>query len=673
MKPFELVSDFVPSGDQPKAISALAQGIEKGRRSQVLLGVTGSGKTFTIANVIQNVQKPTLVLVHNKTLAAQLYDEFCYFFPRNAVEYFVSYYDYYQPEAYVARNDTYIEKSLSINDQVDQLRLRTTKSLLERRDVIVVASVSCIYGLGVPQHFVDMRRKLCVGDAVEREQILNWFVQMQYERKEGLGRGSFRVKGDTIDIVPAYEQDKAIRIRLFGNEIESLFLIDPVTGALQESLSTITLYPASHYVSSLNVRESAVHSIRGELERAERDFLDRGFPLHGERLRQRTCCDIEMILQLGYCKGVENYSRHFDGRAPGDPPSCLVDYFPSDFLLVVDESHQTIPQVRAMYHGDRSRKETLVSYGFRLPSAFDNRPLRFEEFYQKINQVIYVSATPGEWELQETGGEMVEQIIRPTGLIDPVVEVRPAVHQVDDVIAEVKKEVRLGRRVLVTTLTKKLSEELAAFFRSIGIKSEYMHADIGTLDRVHLLSKLRKGGCDVLVGVNLLREGLDLPEVGLVAVLDADREGFLRSSTSLVQISGRAARNVDGRVIMYANEMTPSIQRTLAETSRRRTLQMEYNNKHGISPKTTSRQEGKLGSLFRFLPPEDLEAKKERVTDLAEARKLIKAYERAMKKASKQKQYEEAARYRDLLRFYQKIEMRLVEDGEELSPDPPFN
>ncbi|WP_108624302.1 excinuclease ABC subunit UvrB [Candidatus Similichlamydia epinepheli] len=668
MKPFALVSDFSPSGDQPKAISELVQGIDDGRKSQVLLGVTGSGKTFTIANVIQKVQKPTLILAHNKTLAAQLYDEFCSFFPDNAVEYFVSYYDYYQPESYIARSDTYIEKSLSINDQVDQLRLRATKSLLEREDVIVVASVSCIYGLGVPKHFIDMKCRIFVGQEVEREEVLGWLVQMQYEHKEELGRACFRVKGDTIDLVPAYEQDYAIRIRFFGNEIDLLASIDSITGEIQESFSEVTIYPASHYVSSSDVREEAVYSIRRELEITEKDFLDRGLTLQSERIRQKTACDIEMILQLGYCKGVENYSRHFDGRSPGEPPSCLVDYFPSDFLLIVDESHQTIPQVRAMYHGDRSRKNTLISYGFRLPSAFDNRPLRFDEFFQKIKQVIYVSATPGEWEVNESGGKIVEQIIRPTGLIDPVVEVRPSTNQIDDLISEVRKEVGLGRRVLITTLTKKLSEELASFFRSIGIQSEYMHSDIGTIDRVHLLSKLRRGGCDVLVGINLLREGLDLPEVGLVAVLDADREGFLRSSTSLVQISGRAARNANGRVIMYADNMTSSIKKTVLEMDRRREIQKKYNLEFGISPKTTIRKEGKLGGLLQQTPNVD-EDHKNIVTSTQEARKLIKAYDKAMRKASQKKQYEEAARYRDLLRFYQKLERDLLnlDEGESLS------
>ncbi|MFZ0564744.1 MAG: excinuclease ABC subunit UvrB [Chlamydiales bacterium] len=664
---FKLYSDFKPSGDQEGAIDKLVQGIQQNRRSQVLLGITGSGKTFTMANVTEKVQKPTLVLAHNKTLAAQLYQEFKGFFPENAVEYFVSYYDYYQPEAYLPRTDTYIEKDLSINDEIDTLRLSATRSLLERSDVLIVASVSCIYGLGMPEHYAKMILSFHLGDRKRRDEVLLHLVEMHYKRNDyDFCRGVFRVRGDILEIYPAYEEDLAYRIEFFDEEIERISEIDPLTGKLRKRLDHITLYPGSHYVTPEEIRLNAIESIKAELKERMARFEKENMPLEQERIRQRTLYDIEMIKEVGFCKGIENYSRHFSGRASGEAPSCLLDYFPEDYLLFIDESHQTIPQLHAMYNGDRSRKQTLVEFGFRLPSAFDNRPLRFEETYAHIHQVVYVSATPGRWEVEEANGEIIQQIIRPTGLLDPEIEVRPATGQVDDVLEEIRSHTEKKGRVLVTTLTKRLAEDLTTYLLNLGVKAKYLHSDIDTLERVQILRDLRLGTFDVLVGINLLREGLDLPEVSLVAILDADKEGFLRSETSLIQTCGRASRNAEGRVIMYADKQTMAIRHTLEITQRRRSLQIEYNKKHGIIPKTIHRELG----VEMGVPKEDLALpEKEPVMTLHEKRneyltqqdleKKIKEYEKLMKQAAKEYQFEEAARYRDLMRKYQRMEIRI--------------
>lgn len=667
---FNLVTDFEPRGDQPAAIEKLTAGILQNQKSQVLLGITGSGKTFTMANVIAKVQRPTLILAHNKTLAAQLYQEFKTFFPENAVEYFVSYYDYYQPEAYVARTDTYIEKDMSINDKIDKMRLSATRSLLERSDVIIVASVSCIYGLGSPEYYRGMNLTVSVGDQRRRDDLLLHLVEMQYKRNDiEFVRSNFRVRGDVLDIYPAYEEDLAIRIEMFGDDIEKITEIDPLTGRKKRDLSTITIYPSSHHVTPEEVRWKALGTIRGELDERKKFYEGEKKLLELERIQQRTMYDLEMIREVGTCKGIENYSRHFSMRSPGEPPPCLLDYFPSDYLLIVDESHQTMPQIRAMFNGDKARKQSLVDFGFRLPSAYDNRPLRFEEFYSKINQIVYVSATPSPWEIQEAGGEVIEQVIRPTGLLDPIIEVRPASGQVDDCLAEIHTEVGKGRRVLVTTLTKKLAEELTNYLNELNVKAKYLHSDIDTIERVQIIRDLRYGEFDVLVGINLLREGLDIPEVSLVAILDADKEGFLRSETSLIQTCGRAARNEDGRVVMYADRITGSIQRTLEITEKRRKNQEEYNRLNNIVPKTVKREIGLL-----------IEPEEERITypsheakdqtliaaekphgylTLGEVRQKIKEYELEMKKAAKELKFEEAARLRDLMKEYQQIELSM--------------
>lgn len=667
---FQLVTEYEPRGDQPEAIEKLSQGIEQGRKSQVLLGVTGSGKTFTMANIIQKVQRPTLVLAHNKTLAAQLYQEFKTFFPNNAVEYFVSYYDYYQPEAYIARTDTYIEKDMSINDKIDKMRLSATRSLLERSDVIIVASVSCIYGLGSPDYYSGMNLTMKTGEERRRDDILLHLVEMQYQRNDyDFARSTFRVRGDVLDIFPAYEDDLAVRVEFFGDEIDRITEIDPLTGKTLRPIPEITIYPGSHHVTPEEVRLYAIETIKSELKERIKSYEDQNLLVEAQRIHQRTMYDLEMIKEVGFCKGIENYSRHFSRRNEGDPPSCLLDYFPNDYILFVDESHQTIPQLHAMYNGDRARKKSLVDFGFRLPSAYDNRPLKFEETYQRIHQAIYVSATPASWEVEEAGGEVVEQIIRPTGLLDPVIDIRPATNQVDDSLDEIRKEVNKGNRVLVTTLTKRLSEELTKYLTELDVKAKYLHSDIDTIERTQIIQDLRRGSFDVLVGINLLREGLDIPEVSLVTILDADKEGFLRSETSLIQTCGRAARNEEGRVIMYADKITKSIQNCLDTTNHRRKLQMEYNEAHGITPKSVKREitplvEEEESTLAEAYPETELHAEKvaeesHEYLTIEEVREKISDYKAKMQEAAKDMRFEDAAKWRDLMRFYEDKEMSL--------------
>ena len=584
---FKLVSEYKPTGDQPKAIEYLSNGIKEGKKFQTLLGVTGSGKTFTMANIIQNVQKPTLVLAHNKTLAGQLYSEFKEFFPENNVEYFVSYYDYYQPEAYIASSDTYIEKDASINDEIDKLRHSATAALFETRDVIIVASVSCIYGLGDPIDYEHMIVSLRPGMQKERNEIMKRLVTMQYSRNElDFKRGTFRAKGDILEIYPSDESESAIRVEFWGDEIEKISEINPLTGKVIATRNHVMIFPNSHYVTTSDKMERAISTIEAELQERVKYFKDNGKLIEAQRIEERTNFDIEMMKETGFCQGIENYSRHISGRKPGSAPFTLFDYFPKDFLLLIDESHATIPQVRAMYNGDRARKESLVKYGFRLPSAFDNRPLKFNEFEERINQVVFVSATPAEYEKEHSKENVVEQIIRPTGLLDPKIEVKPVENQIDDLIEQIRERVEKNERVLVTTLTKKMAEDLTAYLAGIDIKVRYMHSDIKALERMEIIRSLRLGEFDVLVGINLLREGLDIPEVSLVAILDADKEGFLRSERSLIQTIGRAARNTDGKVIMYADELTESMEKAISETNRRRKIQQEYNKEHGITPKT---------------------------------------------------------------------------------------
>ncbi|MCU7526514.1 MAG: excinuclease ABC subunit UvrB [Ignavibacteria bacterium] len=588
MKKFELVSSYKPSGDQPEAIRQLTAGIRRGEKDQILLGVTGSGKTYTISNVIKEINKPTLIISHNKTLAAQLYSEFKSFFPNNAVEFFISYYDYYQPEAYVVKSDLYIEKDFSINEEIDRLRLKATTALIEgRQDVIIVASVSCIYGIGAPQEYANQMIFIDKTKELPRKRLMRRLIDIYYERNDAdFTRGTFRARGDVVEIIPAYETEEAIRVEYWGDDIEKISIIDPLTGDIKREIESIAVYPAKHFVSTKEQVTRAIVTIEDELRERLKYFNSQEKYLEAQRLEQRTRFDIEMIKEIGYCSGIENYSRHMDGRPEGSRPYCLFDYFPKDFLLVIDESHVTIPQVRGMYNGDRARKEVLVEYGFRLPSALDNRPLKFDEFLQLTNQVIYVSATPADYELERTGGAFVEQIIRPTGLLDPEIEVRPVKNQIDDLIGEIRIRVEKKERVLVTTLTKKMAEDLTDYLDRIGIQVRYIHSDIDALERVEIVRDLRLGDFDVLVGVNLLREGLDLPEVSLVAIIDADKEGFLRSERSLMQTAGRTARNANGKVIMYADVITASMRKTINETNRRRKIQMAYNKEHGITPKT---------------------------------------------------------------------------------------
>jgi excinuclease ABC subunit B len=655
---FELSTSYSPCGDQEQAIQALSNGVNTGCKAQVLLGVTGSGKTFTMANVIARTQKPALVIAHNKTLAAQLYQEFRSFFPNNAVEYFVSYYDYYQPEAYVPRTDTYIEKDSAINDRIDAMRLGATRSLLERKDVIIVASVSCIYGLGLPEYYRQMNLSCAVGDVRKRDDLLVQLVQMQYTRSDyDFARKTFRSRGDTLDIFPAYEEDRAIRIEFFDSTIERISVIDPLSAKRLQALSNVTIYAGSHHVTPEQVREGAVLTIREEFEERYAFFLKENRLVEAQRLRERVCYDIELIKEIGTCKGIENYSRHFSQRHPGQPPPCLLDYFPEDFLLFIDESHQSVPQLGAMCHGDRSRKQSLVEYGFRLPSAYDNRPLSFDEFQERIGQVIYVSATPSAYEIAQAGGTVVEQILRPTGLLDPIITIHPSSTQVDHCLEQIRAEVADGGRVLVTTLTKHLAEELTGFLTELGVKARYLHADIDVLERLRIVHELRTGEFDVLVGINLLREGLDIPEVTLVLVLDADREGFLRSETSLTQICGRAARNAKGRVIMYADAMTKSIQRTVACTSARREKQAAYNALHNITPTTVVRKSELLPLAFEEKDSPSTSSP----VDLPALRRSIKEWESAMKRAAREYRFEDAAQARDTLRRLQQLELEAAE------------
>jgi excinuclease ABC subunit B len=650
MSGFKLVSNFKPTGDQPQAIDKLVEGVKKGYRFQTLLGVTGSGKTFTMANIIQKLNRPTLVIAHNKTLAAQLYSEFKEFFPDNAVEYFVSYYDYYQPEAYIPQTDTYIEKDASINEEIDKLRHSATAALFERRDVIIVASVSCIYGLGDPVDYENLMLSLRPGMIKDRDEIIKKLVDIQYERNDvNFTRGKFRVRGDVIEIFPASFSNKAIRVELFGDEIDRIAEIDVLTGEVLGLRKHVAIFPASHYATSKDKLERAIKSIREELEQRYKELKDAGKIVEAERLRQRTNYDLEMLQEMGYCQGIENYSRHISGRPPGSPPYTLLDYFPKDFLIFIDESHVTIPQIRGMYNGDRSRKEALVEYGFRLPSAFDNRPLTFEEFEKRINQVIFVSATPGPYELEHSE-QVVEQLIRPTGLVDPEVIVKPVKGQVDDLIGEIRKTVDKGFRVLVTTLTKKMAEDLTDYLKDMGIKVKYLHSDIETIERVEIIRDLRLGKFDVLIGINLLREGLDIPEVALVAILDADKEGFLRSETSLIQTIGRAARNAEGRVIMYADTVTNSMKRAIDETNRRRKIQMEYNKKHGITPKTVIKGVRDVIEATHVAEEEQkYRRKKVKTYDPEIIKSTIEQLEKEMKEAAIELQFEKAAKLRDVI------------------------
>jgi len=663
MDTFKLTSDYQPRGDQPKAIEELVEGVLRGDRDQVLLGVTGSGKTFTMANVIAAVNRPALVLAPNKTLAAQLYGEFRELFPDNAVEFFVSYYDYYQPEAYIPTSDTFIEKDSSINDEIDKMRHSATRSLLTRHDVIIVASVSCIYGIGSPAAYQEMHIFFHQGEDVGRDELLKKLIEIQYERNDiDFHRGTFRVRGDIVEVFPAHDDERAIRIEFFGDTVEAISEIDPLRGQVMQKLAKCSIYPASHYVANRDTLERAVEQIRLELEERIRWFREQNMLVEAQRIEQRTFFDIEMMEEMGFCQGIENYSRYFDGRASGEPPYTLIDYFPEDFLLFIDESHISVSQVGGMYRGDRSRKETLVNYGFRLPSALDNRPLNFQESTEKLNQTIYVSATPAEYELRQVEGVVVEQVIRPTGLIDPQIEVRPASGQVDDLLHEVRTTVAKGERVLVTTLTKRMAEDLTDYYRELGVRIKYLHSDIDTLQRMQIIRDLRLGEFDVLVGINLLREGLDIPEVSLVAILDADKEGFLRSERSLIQTSGRASRNLAGRVIMYGDSVTRSMQACIAETTRRREIQSEYNRTHDITPQSVKKE---LYSIFQSVEERDYytvplaaESMEEYVA-VRDIPKKVKKLRKEMLAAAKQLDFEKAAELRDRIKKLEDQELAL--------------
>jgi excinuclease ABC subunit B len=668
MNKFQLVSNYQPSGDQPQAIKQLADGLKRGEKFQVLLGVTGSGKTFTISNVIKDINKPTLIISHNKTLAAQLYSEFRAFFPNNAVEFFISYYDYYQPEAYVAKSDLYIEKDFSVNEEIDRLRLKATTSLIEgRSDVIVVASVSCIYGIGAPQEYANQIIFLHKGEIVERKKLLRKLIDIHYVRNDSeFSRGTFRARGDVVEVIPAYQYEEALRIEFWDNEIERLSVIDSITGEVIREIESTPIYPAKYFLTDRDKLQKAIYSIEEELKerldvlRKEEKYLE------AQRLEQRTRFDVEMIKEIGYCSGIENYSRHMDGREAGSRPYTLFDYFPDDFLLIIDESHVTVPQLRAMYNGDRRRKETLVEYGFRLPSALDNRPMKFAEFEKQLNQVIFVGATPGDYELEKSGGVVVEQIIRPTGLLDPAIEVRPVKGQIDDLIAEIRDRITRKERVLVTTLTKKMSEDLADYLDKIGVSVRYIHSDIDSLERVEILRDLRLGEFDVLVGVNLLREGLDLPEVSLVAIIDADKEGFLRSERSLMQTAGRTARNVNGKVIMYADVITESMRKTIDETERRRKLQQEYNEKNSITPATVYKTMEEILASTSIADVRKKEEKEDygfakvaepvlKYMDTDQKKDLIEQLREQMHQAAKDLEFEKAASLRDEIAKLEKM------------------
>lgn len=666
MDRFKLITDYVPKGDQPGAIKELVEGIEKSVKHQVLLGVTGSGKTFTMANVLKEVQRPVLVLAPNKTLAAQLFSEFKELFPENAVEYFVSYYDYYQPEAYVPSSDTFIEKDASINDVIDKMRHSATRSLLTRRDVIIVASVSCIYGIGSPKDYGKMFLYIEKDIEISRDDLLARLVEIQYQRNDcDFSRGSFRVRGDVIDIFPVYEEDKAIRIEFFGDTVESISEVDPLRGRVLRGLKKVIIYPGSHYVTSKGNLKKAMGSIREELGERLQELKRANKLVEAQRLEQRTCFDLELMEEMGFCSGIENYSRHLDGRKPGEPPYTLIDYFPDDYILFIDESHISIPQLGGMYRGDRSRKSTLVEYGFRLPCALDNRPLQFEEFEERVNRVVYVSATPGDYELKKADGAIVEQIIRPTGLIDPEIVVKPATQQVDDLLHEIRERVQKEERVLVTTLTKKMAEDLTSYYAEIGIKVRYLHSDIHTLERMEIIRELRKGEFDVLVGINLLREGLDLPEVSLVAILDADKEGFLRSTRSLIQTCGRAARNLSGKVIMYADHETRSINGAIDETNRRRVIQGAYNKKMGITPESVKSSIKDIRTSiyeddYPSIPSVAEEREKYQYIPKDEIRGIIKSLKKEMKEASNRLAFERAAELRDRIKELELMELQVT-------------
>jgi excinuclease ABC subunit B len=663
--PFKLKSPFAPAGDQPKAIKELVEGLRRGDEAQVLLGITGSGKTYSVANVIAETGRPTLIIAHNKILAAQLYGEFKELFPENAVHYFVSYYDYYQPEAYVPTTDTFIEKDSIVNEEIDRMRHAATFALLSRRDVIIVASVSCIYGIGDRETYATMTCELDVGTSIDRDSVLRRLVELQYERNDvDFHRGTFRVRGDTVEVFPAYEADTAIRLEWFGDQIEAMSEIDPLRGGVKRKMERAVIFAASHYATPADTMRRACESIRSELKDRLEQLSREGKLLERQRLEQRTMYDLESIEQMGFCSGIENYSRHLTGRRSGEPPPTLMDYFPDDYLLIVDESHQTVPQIGAMYNGDRSRKETLVEFGFRLPSALDNRPLRFDEWRQRARQGIYVSATPADWELNEAKGVVVEQIIRPTGLLDPEVEVRPVAHQVDDLLAEIRDRTSRGDKVLVTTLTKRMAEDLTEYYREIGVKVRYLHSDVDTLERIQIIRDLRRGEFDVLVGINLLREGLDIPEVSLVGILDADKEGFLRSERSLIQTIGRAARNINGKVLLYADKETDSIRDAVGETKRRRTVQAAYNEKHGIVPKSASR------AIMDMQIAEPLPKKGQRsvqiaaidlkkIDDIDSLRAAIEKLRSEMRQAAADLEFERAAALRDKARELEQLELQM--------------